>query len=61
MIMIYVMVTCWVGYWAHMYGYSAVEGDSCKTSLSWVVVGNSKGWESGLNQCVAIPKCHRLD
>ena len=42
-------------------GYSAVEGDSCKTSLSWVVVGNSKGWESGLNQCVAIPKCHRLD
>ena len=39
--MIYVMGTCWVGYWANMYGYSAVEGDSCKTSLSWVVVGRS--------------------
>ena len=35
-----VMGTCWVGYWAHMYGYSVVEGDSCKTALSWVVVRN---------------------
>ena len=44
-----------------MYGYSVVEGDSCKTALSWVVVGNSIGRESGLKQCVAISKCHRLD
>ena len=50
-----------VGYWAHMYGYSAVEGDSCKTSLSWVVVGNSMGWDSGLKSCFDIPKFQKLD
>ena len=61
MMIICAMGTCFVGYWNHVYGYSVVECDSCNTALSWMVVGNSMGWESGLKQCVAIPKCHRLD
>ena len=41
MIIIYVMGTCFVGYWDHMFGFSVVEVYSCTTALRWVFVGNS--------------------